>query len=101
MFGLEKFVAAEDAGRLINPRIAEGQIMGGVAQGIGNALLEEIVYGETGDILTATLADYLPPTTADIPPIEIRHLVTRVRCHDHQGEGVGRGWRDWRACRGG
>jgi carbon-monoxide dehydrogenase large subunit len=88
---LEKFVAAEDAGRLINPRIAEGQIMGGVAQGIGNALLEEIVYGETGDILTATLADYLPPTAADIPPIEIRHLVTESDATITKAKGLGEG----------
>src|SRR5262249_21239874 len=73
---LEKFGVAGDGGRLINPRIAEGQIMGGVVQGIGNALLEEIVYGETGDVLTATLANFLPPIAANIPPIEIRHLVT-------------------------
>ncbi|HEV3397450.1 MAG TPA: molybdopterin cofactor-binding domain-containing protein, partial [Xanthobacteraceae bacterium] len=59
---LEKFVAAEDAGRIINPMIVDGQIHGGIAQGIGNALLEEIVYDATGNVLTTTLADYLPPT---------------------------------------
>jgi carbon-monoxide dehydrogenase large subunit len=73
---IEKFLVAEDAGRLINPMIAEGQIHGGVAQGIGNALLEEIVYDETGNILTTTLADYLPPTIGEIPPIEVQHLET-------------------------
>src|SRR5262249_41755742 len=50
---IEKFLVAEDAGRLINPMIVDGQIHGGVAQGIANALLEEIVYDETGNILTA------------------------------------------------
>ena len=55
---IEKFVVAEDAGRLINPMIVDGQVHGGVAQGIANALLEEIVYDETGNILTTTLADY-------------------------------------------
>jgi aerobic carbon-monoxide dehydrogenase large subunit len=88
---LERYVVAEDAGRLINPRIAEGQIMGGVAQGIGNALLEEIVYGETGDIITATLADYLPPTAADIPQIEIRHLVTESDATITKAKGLGEG----------
>jgi carbon-monoxide dehydrogenase large subunit len=88
---LERYVVAEDAGRLINPRIAEGQIMGGVAQGIGNALLEEIVYGETGDIMTATLADYLPPTAADIPQIEIRHLVTESNATITKAKGLGEG----------
>jgi carbon-monoxide dehydrogenase large subunit len=65
--------------------------MGSVAQGIGNALLEEIVYGETGDILTATLADYLPPTAADIPPIEIRHLVTESDATITKAKGLGEG----------
>jgi carbon-monoxide dehydrogenase large subunit len=73
---IKKFVVAEDAGRLINPMIVDGQIHGGVAQGIGNALLEEIVYDETGNILTTTLADYLPPTIREIPPIEVHHRET-------------------------
>ena len=64
---IERFVIAEDAGRLVNPMIADGQVMGGVAQGIGNALLEEIVYDDTGNMLTATLADFLPPTCARNP----------------------------------
>ena len=50
---IEKFLVAEDAGRIINPMIADGQVHGGIAQGIGNALLEEIIYDENGDILTA------------------------------------------------
>jgi len=73
---IERFIVAEDAGRLVNPMIVDGQIVGGVAQGIGNALLEEIVYDESGNILTATLADFLPPTSREIPPIEILHLET-------------------------
>ena len=64
---IEKFLVAEDAGRIINPMIADGQVHGGIAQGIGNALLEEIIYSDTGDILTSTLADYLPPTAREIP----------------------------------
>jgi carbon-monoxide dehydrogenase large subunit len=88
---IEKFLVAEDAGRLINPMIVDGQIHGGVAQGIANALLEEIVYDETGNILTATLADYLPPTAREIPPIEIHHLETLTEAFDHQGQGAGRG----------
>ena len=73
---IDRYIVAEDAGRLINPMIAEGQIRGGVAQGIANALYEEIVYGDTGDILTTTFADYLLPTCCEIPPIEIHHLET-------------------------
>ena len=73
---LERFLVVEDAGRLINPMIVNGQICGGVAQGIANALVEEVVYDAAGNILTGSLADYLPPTCAEIPPIEIVHLET-------------------------
>ena len=73
---IDRYIVAEDAGRLINPMIAEGQIRGAVAQGIANALYEEIIYADTGDILTTTLADYLLPTSREIPRIEIHHLET-------------------------
>lgn len=73
---MRRFIVAEDAGKLINPMIVDGQISGGVAQGIGNALLEEIVYDETGNMLSATLADFLPPTVHEIPRIEIIHRET-------------------------
>jgi carbon-monoxide dehydrogenase large subunit len=88
---IEKFLVAEDAGRLINPMIVDGQIHGGVAQGIANALLEEIVYDETGAILTGSLADYLPPTAREIHPIEIHHLVTLTEASITQAKGLGEG----------
>jgi carbon-monoxide dehydrogenase large subunit len=88
---LENFVVAEDAGRLINPMIVDGQIQGGVAQGIANALLEEIVYDEAGNILTATLADYLPPSAREIPAIEIRHLETLADGSVTKAKGLGEG----------
>ena len=88
---LEKFLVAEDAGRLINPMIADGQVQGGVAQGIGNALLEEIVYDDTGNILSTTLADYLPPTAHEIPPIEMLHLETPSVNSITQAKGLGEG----------
>jgi aerobic carbon-monoxide dehydrogenase large subunit len=88
---LEKFVAAEDAGRIINPMIVDGQIHGGIAQGIGNALLEEIVYDATGNVLTTTLADYLPPTAREIPPIELHHLETMSEATITRAKGVGEG----------
>jgi carbon-monoxide dehydrogenase large subunit len=88
---IEKFVVAEDAGRLINPMIVDGQIHGGVAQGIANALLEEIVYDETGNILTTSLADYLPPTSHEIPPIEIHHLETLTEASITRAKGLGEG----------
>jgi carbon-monoxide dehydrogenase large subunit len=88
---IEKFLVAEDAGRIINPMIADGQVHGGVAQGIGNALLEEIVYSDTGDILTSTLADYLPPTAREIPVIELHHMETYSDASITKAKGVGEG----------
>ncbi|MFL4984432.1 MAG: xanthine dehydrogenase family protein molybdopterin-binding subunit, partial [Xanthobacteraceae bacterium] len=88
---IEKYLVAEDAGRLINPLIADGQIHGGVAQGIGNALLEEIVYDATGNILTASLADYLPPTAREVPPIEIHHRETWSEASITKAKGLGEG----------
>ena len=71
--------------------IADGQIHGGVAQGIANALLEEIVYDESGNILTATLADYLSPTAREIPAIKIHHLETAAQTSLTQAKGLGEG----------
>jgi len=88
---VEKFLVAEDAGRIINPMIADGQVHGGVAQGIGNALLEEIIYDENGGILTATLADYLLPTAREIPPIELHHIETPSPNSITKAKGLGEG----------
>jgi carbon-monoxide dehydrogenase large subunit len=71
-----RYVVAEDCGRVINPLIVDGQVQGGVAQGIGAALLEEVVYDEDGQILTASLVDYLLPSAVEIPSIEVRHMET-------------------------
>jgi aerobic carbon-monoxide dehydrogenase large subunit len=88
---LERFLVVEDAGVLINPMIVDGQVHGGVAQGIANALLEEIVYDGEGNILTASLADYLPPTCAEIPPIDIHHIVTESDATLTRAKGLGEG----------
>jgi aerobic carbon-monoxide dehydrogenase large subunit len=88
---LEKFLAVEDAGRIINPLIADGQVHGGIAQGIGNALLEEIVYDATGNVQTATLADYTPPTARDVPPIELHHIETPAASSLTGAKGLGEG----------
>jgi carbon-monoxide dehydrogenase large subunit len=88
---IERFLVVEDAGVLINPMIAEGQVHGGVAQGIANALFEEIVYDAEGNILTTSLADYLPPTCAEIPPIEIHHIVTESDATLTRAKGLGEG----------
>lgn len=68
---LERFVIAYDIGRAVNPMLVEGQIAGGAAQGIGGALLEEFTYDSQGQPLAATLADYLMPTLAEIPAVEV------------------------------
>ena len=71
--------------------IADGQVHGGIAQGIGNALLEEIIYDENGGILTASLADYLPPTAHEIPPIELHHIETPSVNSITKAKGLGEG----------
>jgi aerobic carbon-monoxide dehydrogenase large subunit len=73
---LGRYVVAEDCGRLINPMIVEGQVHGAVAQGIGAALYEEVVYDDAGQPLTASLADYLVPTATEVPAITTIHLET-------------------------
>jgi carbon-monoxide dehydrogenase large subunit len=69
-----RFAVAEDCGRLVNPLIVDGQVHGGVAQGIGAALYEEVVYDDQGQINTASLVDYLVPTACEIPPMQVVHL---------------------------
>jgi carbon-monoxide dehydrogenase large subunit len=88
---IERYLVAEDAGRIINPMIADGQVHGGIAQGIGNALLEEIVYDEGGGILTANLADYMPPTAHEIPAIELHHIETPSTQSITKAKGLGEG----------
>ena len=88
---LEQFLAVEDAGRIINPLIADGQVHGGIAQGIGNALLEEIVYDALGNMQTATLADYMPPTARDVPPIALHHIETPAASSITGAKGLGEG----------
>jgi carbon-monoxide dehydrogenase large subunit len=67
---------AHDSGTLLNPMLVDGQIQGAVAQGIGGALMEELVYDETGQLLTRTFMDYALPTAAAVPPLVIAHLET-------------------------
>jgi len=86
-----RYLVAEDAGRIINPMIADGQVHGGVAQGIGNALYEEIVYDEAGAPLTATLADYMTPTAHEIPAIELLHKETPSTESITKAKGLGEG----------
>jgi aerobic carbon-monoxide dehydrogenase large subunit len=69
-----KYVVAEDCGRIINPMIVDGQVHGGVAQGIGAALYEEMVYDEDGQLLSASLVDYVIPSAVEIPNIDVVHI---------------------------
>jgi carbon-monoxide dehydrogenase large subunit len=71
---IERFAVAEDCGRLVNPMIVDGQVHGGVAQGIGAALYEEVVYDAQGQITTASLVDYVVPSACEIPPMQVMHL---------------------------
>jgi len=73
---LDRYVVAEDCGRMINPMIVDGQVHGAVAQGIGAALYEEVIYDNAGQLLTASLADYVIPTASEAPPIITAHLET-------------------------
>ena len=71
---LLRYVVSHDCGKVINPIIVEGQVHGGVAQGVGGAMFEEMVYDDEGQLLTGTLMDYLVPTATDLPRIETVHL---------------------------
>ncbi len=67
MVKIRSYVAVDDIGKVVNPLIVDGQVHGGIAQGIGQALYEEAVYDDAGNLLTTTLADYLLPSAADLP----------------------------------
>jgi carbon-monoxide dehydrogenase large subunit len=71
---LDRYVVVNDSGRLINPMIAEGQIVGGIAQGLGGALLEHLVYDGDGQLVSSSLLDYALPTARDVPMVEMVHL---------------------------
>jgi carbon-monoxide dehydrogenase large subunit len=86
---LLKLVAVDDAGRLINPLIVEGQIHGGLAQGIGQAMIEEVVYNEDGQLLTGSFMDYAIPRAIDFPRFELTATVTPTPVNPFGAKGVG------------
>ena len=86
---LLKYVAVDDAGQLINPLIVEGQIHGGLAQGIGQALIEEVTYGEDGQLLTGSFMDYAMPRATDFPRFELDNTVTPTPVNPLGAKGVG------------
>jgi len=86
---LLKLVAVDDAGNLINPLIVEGQIHGGLAQGIGQAMIEEAVYSETGQLVTGSFMDYALPRATDFPRFELHATVTPTPVNPLGAKGVG------------
>ena len=88
---VQRYVVSEDCGRMINPTIVEGQIFGGVVQGLGGVLLEDFVYDDEGNPLTTTFMDYLPPTTTEVPEIEVGHIETVSTTNPGGYKGMGEG----------
>jgi carbon-monoxide dehydrogenase large subunit len=88
---LLRYVAVDDCGVMINPMVVEGQVHGGIAHGIGNALLERVVYDEDGQLVTGTLMDYALPRAADIPALEVHHVVTPSPLNPLGVKGAGEG----------
>jgi aerobic carbon-monoxide dehydrogenase large subunit len=86
-----RYIVSEDCGRMINPAIVEGQIYGGVVQGMGGVLLEDFVYDDQGNPLTTTFMDYLLPTTTEVPEIEIGHIETDSSTNPGGFKGMGEG----------
>ncbi len=85
------YACVEDCGTVVNPLVVDGQIVGGIAQGIGNALYEEIPYSESGQPLATTLADYLLPGAPEIPHIKLAHLCTPTPHTEYGMKGMGEG----------
>jgi aerobic carbon-monoxide dehydrogenase large subunit len=86
---LLKLVAVDDAGNLINPLIVEGQIHGGLAQGVGQAMIEEAVYSENGQLMTGSFMDYAMPRATDFPRFELDSTVTPTPVNPLGAKGVG------------
>jgi carbon-monoxide dehydrogenase large subunit len=86
-----RYIVSEDCGRMINPKIVEGQIFGGVVQGIGGVLLEDFVYDADGNPMTTTFMDYLLPTAAEVPDIEVGHIETESTTNPGGYKGLGEG----------
>ncbi|HVR76897.1 MAG TPA: xanthine dehydrogenase family protein molybdopterin-binding subunit [Acidimicrobiia bacterium] len=84
-----KYVAVDDCGNIVNPMIVNGQVHGGITQGIGQALFEEATYDESGNLLTGSLLDYPLPTASDLPPYELSHTVTPTDVNPMGVKGIG------------
>jgi len=88
---IDRYVTVHDAGRLLNPALADGQIRGGFAQGVGAALMEEFAYSADGAFLSGTFADYLVPTAMEVPDPVILHMETPSPFTPLGAKGIGEG----------
>ncbi len=88
---LLKHWCVEDCGTVINPQLVDEQVRGGVVQGLGAALFEHCLYDERGQLLNGNMADYLVPMAAEMPDIEVGHVVTPTARLGTRREGRGRG----------
>jgi carbon-monoxide dehydrogenase large subunit len=86
---LLKMWCVDDCGRVINPKLVEEQARGGIVQGIGGALYEHCLYDERGQLLNATMADYLVPMAAEMPDIECAHVETPTKTSMLGAKGAG------------
>jgi carbon-monoxide dehydrogenase large subunit len=86
-----RYHVVHDSGRLINPLIVEGQVQGGVVQGLGGTLLEELVYDDDGQPVNASFVDYLMPAVGNVPPIEVGHMETPTPLNPMGIKGAGEG----------
>jgi carbon-monoxide dehydrogenase large subunit len=86
-----RYLVSEDCGVMINPNVVEGQIAGGVVQGIGGVLYEHLPYDETGNPLATTFVDYLLPTATEVPDIEYAHIETPCPTNPGGHKGMGEG----------
>jgi carbon-monoxide dehydrogenase large subunit len=82
---------SEDCGVMVNPNVVEGQIAGGVVQGLGGVLLEHQAYDESGNPLATTFVDYLLPTATEVPEIEYHHIETPASTNPGGHKGLGEG----------
>jgi CO/xanthine dehydrogenase Mo-binding subunit len=89
MVEIKRYTVVEDCGTVINPLIVEGQIHGGVSMGIGNSFYEKLVYDENGQLLNASLADYLIPSATEMPHIEVSHQETPSPLNPLGSKGAG------------
>jgi carbon-monoxide dehydrogenase large subunit len=86
---VDRIVAVDDCGNVINPLIVEGQVQGGIAQAVGQALAEQVVFDASGQLLTGSLGDYAVPRASDMPPMVLGHTVTPTPFNPLGAKGVG------------